>query len=164
MAGGVKSKVKTKTIDRGMKKFLESTQKLKSAPYVKVGFPEESTGPNKEPGGLTVATVATFNEFGTDRIPERSFIRSTVNENRAEIKTFIQAQKKNILINDGGVKQLGLIGLKVQTMIQKKIQAFTDPPNAASTIAQKGSSHPLIDTGQMVQSVRYVVVPNGGKK
>jgi hypothetical protein len=41
--------------------------------------------------------------------------------------------------------------------VQKKIRQITIPPNSPRTIAEKKSSKPLIDFGQMVQSVTFKV-------
>ena len=49
------------------------------------------------------------------------------------------------------------IGAKSVGMIQQEIVDGNWTPNAPSTIAKKGSDHPLIDTGLMRQSVHYVV-------
>ena len=164
-------RAKTTETDRGYKKFKENMKALEKGSYVKVGFPveEEENKTVRGKGGeivtssdLTVAAVATFNEFGTDKIPERSFIRAGINEKLTEIKAFIEGQRGELLMGSiaGALGRIGTLG---QNIIQKKIQSMQDPANAPSTVLRKGSSHPLIDTGQMVQSVRYVVVLDGEK-
>ncbi|MGH2612652.1 MAG: hypothetical protein ACRDFB_06330, partial [Rhabdochlamydiaceae bacterium] len=55
-------------------------------------------------------------------------------------------------------RSLGLIGQLMTKLIVQKIRAIVSPPNSPRTIAIKKSSKPLIDFGQMVQSVRYKVV------
>ena len=49
------------------------------------------------------------------------------------------------------------MGNVIQKDIRKKIRDIKTPPNAPSTIARKGSSNPLIDTGLLHQSVTYKV-------
>ena len=49
----------------------------------------------------------------------------------------------------------GILGESAQADVQQKITDLREPPNAASTIAQKGSSNPLIDSRAMVQNVRW---------
>lgn len=143
--------------DKLYKKIVTNVEKIKSdEPYVKIGFPEEKSE-SKTGTNLTVAQVATFHEFGTEHIPERSFIRSTVAENRADINSFIENLKPSIL-NGASLKALSILGEYVQNLIKKKIQTGGDwAPLKASTIRAKGSSKPLIDTGQMLNSIRYVV-------
>jgi hypothetical protein len=45
--------------------------------------------------------------------------------------------------------------------IQHEITVLRHPPNAPATIRAKGSSKPLIDTGEMRQSVTYQI--RGGR-
>ncbi len=91
-------------------------------------------------------------------IPERSFIRSTLHEQRDEII----ALKKKLLgqILDGKMnteKALGILGAFLADKIKLKIVAIKDPPNKASTIRKKGTSNPLIETGQLRNSITYEV-------
>ena len=139
------------------KKIVADVEKIKAdQPYVKFGYPEEKSE-SKTGTDLTVAQVATFHEFGTEFIPERSFIRSTVAENRANINSLIESLKPAILMGTS-LKALATVGEFVQTLIKKKIQTGGDwPPLKSSTIRAKGSSKALVDTGQMLNSIRYVV-------
>ena len=50
-----------------------------------------------------------------------------------------------------------LLGQKYVGQIQARISAGIPPPLAESTIARKGSSVPLIDTGQLRSAVTYEV-------
>jgi hypothetical protein len=149
--------VKITDKDKGYAKTLENAAKAKHG-TVKVGIlaAEGSESANKSPG-LTVIDVATFNEFGLG-VPERSFVRGYVDENENLIRNDI---KKLALLIVQGKKTtedaLGLLGMKVQGEMQKRISEGIDPPNAPSTIAKKGSSKPLIDTGQLRASITYKV-------
>lgn len=53
------------------------------------------------------------------------------------------------------------IGIFQKDLIQEKITDGDFAPNAESTIRQKGSSKPLIDSGRMRQSVNYVIQKKG---
>lgn len=111
--------------------------------------------------GLTVVEVAAYNEFGTKHIPERPFIRSTVKKEKPKLKAFSGKLLKKII--DGKLtreKALGLLGQKVAGEIKETITTLRAPPNAASTIAAKKSSNPLIDTGELRQSITFEVVDN----
>ncbi len=91
-------------------------------------------------------------------IPERSFLRSGFDENVDKI-----TRKMVRLLND--VMRFGLspdtfadmIGQEFAGLIQKKMRSV-GPPNHWSTIATKGSSKPLRDTGRLIQAVRHKVV------
>jgi hypothetical protein len=161
------SSVVTTEKDYGYQEALRQIDFVKrNKPFVKVGLQgEEGASPhpnNPEGQRTTLAEVATFNEFGTERIPERSFIRSTMDENRRKllmenIKLFFQmaAGKMNT------ERALGILGKKITSLIKRKITTLTTPPNAPITILRKGSGNPLIDTGFMRQSVRDVTVLSG---
>ena len=124
---------------------------------VKVGFPEGNTNPY--PDGTSVIEVALHNEFGTSRMPERSFMRSTINENRDAYMDIMRKLMKSVLdgkrsVDDG----LEMLGVQVQGDMQQKISDISQPPNSAQTIALKGSSNPLMDTDHMIQALTYEVV------
>lgn len=107
---------------------------------------------------LTVADVASKNEFGLG-VPERSFIRAYVDANRNRIIVDLREMAKRVI--DGQIKSfdagLELIGLKIQREIMERIRSGIEPPNAQVTIDRKGSSVPLIDTGQLINSITYLV-------
>ena len=92
------------------------------------------------------------------KIPERSFMRSTLHKESKKISIL---QKKLLKqISKGEITTttaLGLLGEFVSDKIKQKIVSISDPPNKPSTIRSKGSSNPLIDTGQMKNSVTYEV-------
>lgn len=54
-------------------------------------------------------------------------------------------------------QSLDRLGLMAAGDIQRRIADLRDPPNAASTVDRKGSSNPLIDTGEMRQKVSHKV-------
>jgi hypothetical protein len=71
-----------------------------------------------------------------------------------EIKNFIAARFKDVvdqkLTTLQALDQIGIYGIK---LVVEKIDSQIPPPNAPATIAKKGSSTPLIDTGQMRQTL-----------
>lgn len=138
--------------DLGFKALKNDLEKLASEPFVKVGVLGKS--------GSELATYAGANEFGTrdGRIPERSFIRSVMDENRFTL--FQQANRYLNQISAGSMDPktaLGLLGEFIRGQIVSKITTLQDPPNAPSTIARKGSANPLIDEGRLRQSIAWEV-------
>lgn len=98
------------------------------------------------------------NGKGNTIIPERSFIRSTFDENKGEWLLFFERQLKLLLNGRLDAKTLcERLGAKIVADIQKKIKEITTPPNAPNTIVQKGSSSPLIDTGGLRHRITYKV-------
>lgn len=81
--------------------------------------------------------------------------------NEGEINSFLQSQKRALISGASAEQVLKEIGIFQKDLIQDKIESGSFAPNAASTIRQKGSSKPLIDTGRMRQSVDYVIKAKG---
>jgi HK97 gp10 family phage protein len=133
--------------------------------YVLIGFQEGTVtksqvkGGRRKAAGKVMAKIAAENEFGTKRIPARPFMRTSFDENRQRINNAIAGEYEKILGSASTVKRsLNLLGLFGVDLIQQKIRAIQFPPNSPRTIAIKKSSKPLIDFGQMIQSVRHKVV------
>ncbi|MET4562182.1 hypothetical protein ABIA69_003368 [Lysinibacillus parviboronicapiens] len=98
-------------------------------------------------------------ETGSIVIPERSFLRSTFDENNNKWVNFMKKQIPKLLEGQISAHALcELLGTRMVADIQKKITTLNTPPNAASTISAKGSSNPLIDTGGLRMRVTYRVV------
>ena len=60
-------------------------------------------------------------------------------------------------------KVLDELGVFAKGMLQKEIKNGEFVANAPSTVAKKGSSRPLIDTGLLRQSVNFVIKKKGGQ-
>lgn len=143
---------RSRVIDRdlGFRAVVKRIGDLTSDPFVVIGIRAEE--------GSELVTYAAANEFGTDTIPERSYLRSTIDENRD--RYFSEAGKaiRDHVNGRRGIRQgMGRLGLRVVADVQRKITALREPPNAPSTIAQKGSDNPLIDTGRLRQSIDFEV-------
>ncbi len=151
----------TRDIDRGFKDIKRELTRLQGM-AVSVGF-QGQTG--SEPAGdgfgeATIADVAIFNEFGTVDIPERPFMRIAFDGHQGDIADFIEARVADVLDRKLTANQAASqVGIFFASLVQRTITeaAGWAAPNAPETIEQKGSSSPLIDTGQMRQSVTWVV-------
>lgn len=154
--------VSIKDIDKGMRRIVRETGNVAAnKPYVKTGFLEDSGG--HRGSNLDVVEIASVHEFGTEdgRVPERSFMRTSFDENEKSFMEATQEQLNDIMFNGKTTEQaLGLIGQVIESAVKKKITEGDSSWEALkpATIERKGSSKPLIDTGQMRQSVRYQVV------
>jgi len=149
------------------KKFDQRINEIEkfSESYVKIGFQEGSVtksqvkGKRRKEGGKSMPQIAAENEFGTRTTPARPFMRTSFDENREKINRIIASEYDKIIEGNSTVKKsLNLIGLFGVDLIQQKIRSIHYPPNSPRTIAIKKSFKPLIDFGQMVQSVRHKVV------
>ena len=141
-------------IDRGWNRIKREVQKSGG---VKVGVMGDA-GTSDE--GTDMLLIAAVNEFGSadGRVPERSYIRAGFDKNRSKLRSTAAALWGRVLDGDMDQRQaLGLLGETHQDQVQKFLTALSAPPNAASTIARKrGSANPLIDTGRLRSSIRWV--------
>ena len=145
-------------------KFKRTSQKggikavkdrVKKSGTVDVGIIDAGT---HDSGDLTVAQIGFQHEFGTSSIPERSFIRSTLQDQKKEIRTRQKRYMSKIILGDLTTESgLKLLGQWMAAEIKDKIVKIRTPPNSPRTIAIKGSSNPLIHTEQMKNSVTYEV-------
>lgn len=133
---------------------------------VVVGFPEttanNTTGPGgKREGDINNPSLAYLHEFGSpaNNIPARPFLVPGVATVRDQVAAVLVRGVKKALAGDKNACATALqqAGLVAQGAVQQKIVDGPFVPNAPMTIALKGSSRPLIDTGAMRQAVSYVV-------
>lgn len=158
MASRVKSKLSVD--NKGLGQFAKN---LSQPYYAKIGV--LASGKANEVHNGTTATnaeIGVWNEFGTDKIPPRSWLRMPIEFKMPEIKKFIASKPMQKLILAGRIQDaLALLAVKGEQIIQ---DAFASAgfgkwtPNAPSTIAKKGSSSPLIDKGQFRAAVTSEVV------
>ena len=135
-------------------KALIERLKADKGKAVYVGFPAEFDEPLEGAKNFNLASLAAVLEFGNERIPSRPFLRQTLSENQEKYTAlFTQLFKQGLQI-ERIYEQLALVA---QGDVQLNIARGNWVPNAKSTIKQKGSSKPLIDTGKMRQSVKGIV-------
>lgn len=121
---------------------------------VNVGVPEGK----REEDGTPVAMVAAVHEFGSPAqgIPERPFLRVAVHRNRQKYVRLNRINLVKMLRGQIGADQaLGQLGEMAKGDVQTEIRTGDFTPLKEATIKRKGSSKPLIDTGQMVQSIAW---------
>lgn len=139
-------------------RFFAQIEELKRN-QVFVGFQAGQVADDK---GVDMAQIAMFNELGTSTAPARPFLRDSVDENEDVIRDQCGKELKKLTTGataETVLKRVGALGVR---LVQEKIESGSFEPNAPSTIKKKGSDKPLIDTGRMRQSVKYVVKRRGG--
>nr|DAE92079.1 MAG TPA: virion morphogenesis protein [Myoviridae sp. ct5xZ3] len=147
----------TDTVTADGKKFKKMLQQLKEL-EVRVGF---QAGEATEEDGTDVCDVAIWNEFGTEHVPSRPFLRNSVDNNASKINSFLKSTKRDLVAVKPAEQVLKEIGIFQKDLIQQEIGHGSFEPNAETTIKKKGSSKPLIDSGRMRQSVNYVIQKKG---
>ena len=102
--------------------------------------------------GTPVAMAAAANEWGTERIPERPFIRSALRnlgpELRAVLPGLINVRK--MALSAEGALQAGRV---VRDAIRKEIDTLRHPPNRPSTVEGKSGKKPLVDKGTLRMTI-----------
>lgn len=149
---GIMTTVKSYIVDKKWMDFQREAVKFRNA-FTKVGL---FSGPHSS--GEDVVTIAVVHEFGSPKnnIPERSFIRAWTDQNRRKIWNKIEELYDKVLEGKytarKAIKKLGEWGAGE---IKDFMTDLRTPSNAPSTIARKGSSNPLIDSGEMRRAVDH---------
>jgi hypothetical protein len=116
-------------------------------------------------GDFVVLDLANVHEFGSEdgHVPQRSFIRAWTDQNHAQVVEWQREMMRAVAAGQLDIRlALERLGLKIAGAIQAFMATSIPPPNAESTIARKGSSTTLIDSGQLRSSVTHQLRPKGG--
>lgn len=129
-------------------------RKLSPQGKVAVGFP----------GGGAQAQKAIWQEFGTrgggwgGPIPERPFMRNAMRNNREKYRQAMMSSASKLIYGEVDMNSvLSKLGALARGDIQQEITSLRSPPNSPVTIARKGSSNPLIDTGAIRRAVTWEI-------
>lgn len=160
----------------GLKRLREMMRELGRKPHVKVGVMgnvdgRSSGSKTRREAGATIDNVAlaVIHEYGLPKgswkknpemfIPPRPFLRSTFDAKKSEWNALLMRMAPLVLAGKLTVEQaLELLGQRASADVRRRITSGSNfTPNAPSTIRRKGSSRPLVDTGQLVNSISYVV-------
>jgi hypothetical protein len=141
--------------DLGWKK-LGKTLKSRKDRVTTVGVHADRDARSDMANNLMLAMV---HEFGLG-VEERSWLRDTIDANESVYILFINKLAGQVLLGRITQKQaIILLGAKVKADMKNRIVAGISPPNSEITKARKGSSTPLIDSSQFINSIDYEVGP-----
>lgn len=150
--------------DRGWKRIKAELKRMSGA-YTKVGIQADQAPHKGNDGELApMVEIAAAHEFGVpDKgIPERSFLRAAFDEHKPEIDRLIETGRNQIFTGKSDVRGvLRVVGLFAVAKSKNRITSRIEPALSPATIARKGSDVPLIDTAQLIQSIRSVDVLGG---
>ena len=104
---------------------------------------------------ISVAAVATANEYGGKHRPPRPFMRYTAKSRARKWRNIVRDLLPQYA--DDIKKVLEHLGPIASDDMADVIRIWTSPPNSPSTIKRKGFNDPLVDSGQMMNSVRWEV-------
>lgn len=91
-------------------------------------------------------------------IPERAFLRNGFDESKDEVISKAEQTLGDVI---GGTMSADtfceIVGLLLKGKIQDYARDLNSPPNHPYTVEHKGSSNPLVDTGDMIGAIDYKV-------
>jgi hypothetical protein len=154
-----------KVDDRKLRQIQAEIEKAGRA-YVKVGVLSSDGGGAEHSDGITMVELAAIHEFGSPaaNIPERSFIRRTFTDQKGKFTALAAKLVRQIfegkMTTDRALELLGTWGATEvkNTVSEERVTPKLEESEAGRrTIARKGSSVTLIDTGRMVPSVTHEV-------
>ena len=141
-------------IDLNVNKIIQELQEnikgLTSKATLNVGFFESS----RYTEGTYVAQVARIQEYGSIKIPPRPFFRNAIDNN---MQKWIDFLGRDLVNTNNAELSYNRLGEMARGDIAESITQLDTPPNAPKTIARKGSSNPLIDTGFLRANVTFKV-------
>ena len=139
--------------DHGYKRVLRELGAMNTAIAVGVWSAEGHGGSNR-----SVLEIAGYLHFGTSRgIPERPFIANWFDAYELRNRAQVVVEAKRVAAGLQTVdRMLGRLAESFVGQAKKNIAEGGSPPfapNTPATIARKGSSKPLINTGQLRSSI-----------
>ena len=138
----------------------ELEKELKTCKGVQVGWleGEKALDHDRNPTEVEQGDVVIALDFGSPQkqIPPRPFVRNAINGKMA--KHYDRAMKllleKEIPLKDVMIQ----FGNVIKNKINDNIDSNMPPPNTEATAERKGSSHTLIDTGHMRNSIQVQIL------
>ena len=143
----------TAVIDRdlGYSRIMRDLQKLYGMEVV-AGMLKDS---GKAENGASYVDIATWNEYGTGRIPSRPFIRISADTNRQTWAKLAQQCVNNVIDGDSPRDAAQVVGHRMVEDIRKVFGSSELKANAPSTVRKKGRNEPLVDSGEMRRRVNF---------
>ena len=129
---------------------------------VKAGILKSAGKHDNSKKGLSVATIAAYNEYGTATAPERPAFRASFAKNRKKYKKALGKLGTKSFNSQSTLAGMNKLGREAKKDIEKSIVSGSWVANADSTMLAKGNgkqkiNRPLIETGQVLDSVEYEI-------
>lgn len=151
--------VEIKELDHNLKPIEDAIKAIKELDVL-VGVPQEKSSRD---GTVSNAELAFIHSKGSPLrgIPARPIIEPAIEDSKEQIAELIKKSAQKALDGDkeGAIESLEKAGMQGQNIVRAW---FTNPrnnwpENSERTIKLKGSSRPLIDSGELRKSITYVV-------
>lgn len=111
---------------------------------------------------VETAELAKELSYGTSEIPPRPFLEEGIASRSDELAEALKAEAKKVV--DGGQANWNKVGTMAVGAVQEFVRSDyyrTNVPNSDKTIEYKGSDKPLIDGGNLIQSLQFLVQAGG---
>lgn len=108
------------------------------------------------------ATIAKKHEYGIG-VPQRDFMATTLRRYGKKLSNLMKRSLR-AQIKEGSLLPYRRAGVVFVGYMQATVRDGPWQPNSKETIKRKKSSRPLIDTGQMIQSIRAAVTRPGTRE
>ena len=147
-----------KEYNGGLKGFLERFRDI-GKPKVYIGVPASKNGIHKD-SKINIATLLALNVYGapTRGIPQRDPLRPPLIANAQRYTDLMAQGIKNALANGTDPNIVyEKIGIVASNDVKDYFVSGSFKPLDQKTIDRKGSSKPLIDTGELRSSITYEV-------
>jgi hypothetical protein len=145
----------------GLKRLAEMMRQLGRKPFVKVGVLGDVQRRQEKGDAIDNVGLAVVHEYGLPHrgIPARPFLRGTFDTKKAAWDKLLERMAPLVLQQKLTVEAaLALLGERAAADVKAYVtHGSALAPNKPATIARKGSSRPLIDSAQLINSVSYRV-------
>lgn len=151
--------VKVREKGRGLADLQRRFKQLGAGYRVTVGV-QGRDADAQHTGGITNSDLAAVHEFGAPSVgvPQRSFLRSTADEGKTRWERRLSEEIARVALEGADVRQaLHVVGEEFRAAVIDRIKAGIAPPLQPSTIARKGETTPLIDTGALIGAISVLV-------
>lgn len=146
-------------VDKGYRKWVRFFRTNVKGPHVRTGV-QGTEASALHSFGMSTAAIAAVHEFGSKdgKIPQRSFIRGTINRNEKLIMRMLRRGARRAGSGGDIERELGLVGERSRAEMVRTIDNTIGlAPLSSKTIERKGSTTPLIDIGQLKASITWKV-------
>ncbi len=138
--------------------FLSGVEHVETKHKNEKGEYKDLDGQDPEFNPIEVSELAKMLHFGTDTIPARPFLTEGLESKEKELKESLRDQAQKVF--NGGKANWNKVGTQAVGAIDEFVRSDyykSMVPNSPKTIKYKGSDTPLIDGGNMIQSLHFIV-------
>ena len=154
--------MKTKNPEELFRKLRKTIKEINNT-NLKIGVPKEESTTDEEGETVYLADIAFVNNYGskTKNIPARPFGTTTVPRYRGKINKVVKLWLGDAV--EGRMQVVNAfdrIGFTTAGYMKKNLTHGEWKGNAEATIKKKGTDQPLIDNGDLRQSITWITENN----